>query len=47
MIYLATIAAVVLLGALALWIPGRIIAWASSALVLLILAIDTDDDKDS
>jgi hypothetical protein len=44
MIYLFLLAAMILLGAFALWIPGRIIAWTSSALVLLILAIDTDEE---
>ena len=44
MLYLFLLASVILLGALALWIPGRIIAWASSALVLFILAIDTDEE---
>ncbi len=44
MLYLFLSAAVILLGAFALWIPGRLIAWASSGLVLLILAIDTDEE---
>lgn len=44
MIYLFILAAVVLLGAFCIWIPGRLVAWASSALVLLILAMDTDEE---